>query len=163
MNKKMSKIKKTPIKDSVLDDVFETVDTSNQIEETNENELEIGEDVLEVDDLDDVFETVDTSNQIEETNENELENDEDTLENVEALVDPVKIIEEFSEASKKIDEQIVSTMKQDELEEVLIGEVNRVESVEQQLKEHINKTEQDLLKKGRKFSNFWNGVNTGLY
>ena len=54
-------------------------------------------------------------------------------------------------------------MKQDELEEVLIGEVNRVESVEQQLKEHINKTEQDLLKKGRKFSNFWNGVNTGLY
>lgn len=144
MNKKMSKIKKTPIKDSVLDDVFETVDTSNQIEETNENELEIGEDAPEID-------------------ENELEIGEDTLENVEALVDPVKIIEEFSEASKKIDEQIVSTMKQDELEEVLIGEVNRVESVEQQLKEHINKTEQDLLKKGRKFSNFWNGVNTGLY
>lgn len=151
MNKKMSKIKKTPIKDSVLDDVFETVDTSNQIEETNENELEIGEDAPEIDE-----------NELE-IDENELEIGEDTLENVEALVDPVKIIEEFSEASKKIDEQIVSTMKQDELEEVLIGEVNRVESVEQQLKEHINKTEQDLLKKGRKFSNFWNGVNTGLY
>lgn len=140
----MSKTKKTPIKDSVLDDVFETVDTLNQIEETNENESEIGEDVPEID-------------------ENESEFVEDTLEDVEVLVDPVKIIEEFSEASKKIDEQIISTMKQDELEEVLIGEVNRVESVEQQLKEHINKTEQDLLKKGRKFSNFWNGVNTGLY
>jgi len=87
--------------------------------------------------------------------------------------DAEKLIEEFSDAAKKIDEKITNTTTQDELKETLEGELKRVEDVEKKVMEEIEKEESklndeqkkllDKMTGNNKFTNIWNGVSEGWF
>ena len=44
-------------------------------------------------------------------------------------LDPMKVIEEFSDASKSFDEKITADLSQEELEKTLMSELSRVEEI----------------------------------
>lgn len=79
-------------------------------------------------------------------------------------IDPMKVIEEFSEASKSFDEKITADLSQEELEKTLMSELSRVEEIEKKLEQQIENKEQNMSQKQKNmFTNFWGGVSSGWY
>ena len=76
----------------------------------------------------------------------------------------MKVIEEFSEASKSFDEKITADLSQEELEKTLMSELSRVEEIEKKLEQQIENKEQNMSQKQKNmFTNFWGGVSSGWY
>ena len=74
------------------------------------------------------------------------------------------MINEFSEAGKKIDEIVSETTTQEELKEKLEDELENVEKVEEQLEKQAADLEKKVspeMKKG--FTRFWMGTSEGWF
>lgn len=79
-------------------------------------------------------------------------------------INPIEIIEEFSEASKNLDKKVTANLSQEQLETVLSDELSRVEDVESKLEKVIREKEKNINKETKRtFNNFWNGVSSGWY
>jgi hypothetical protein len=73
-------------------------------------------------------------------------------------LDPIKILEDFSEKSKTLEEKI--TTNNDNYEEVLKQELEEAQKIETELEKNIQKKEEVLKNKKRKvsFTELWNGI-----
>jgi predicted ribosome quality control (RQC) complex YloA/Tae2 family protein len=144
---------KKPVKDNLLEEKLETVITTSEhvVKEETPEELP-GEE----------FEELPNSVMDGETTEDFPGEDfpgEETEE-----IDPMKVIEEFSEASKSFDEKITADLSQEELEKTLMSELSRVEEIEKKLEQQIENKEQNMSQKQKNmFTNFWGGVSSGWY
>jgi len=158
---------KKPVKDNLLEEKLETVITTSEhvVKEETPEELPgeyfpFGEELS--------GEELPNSVMDEETPEELPEEDfpfgeelsgEETEE-----IDPMKVIEEFSEASKSFDEKITADLSQEELEKTLMSELSRVEEIEKKLEQQIENKEQNMSQKQKNmFTNFWGGVSSGWY
>ena len=115
--------------------------------------------------LEEKLETVMTTSEhvVKEETPEELPGEDFHVEETEE-VDPMKVIEEFSEASKSFDEKITADLSQEELEKTLMSELSRVEEIEKKLEQQIENKEQNMSKKQKNmFTNFWGGVSSGWY
>lgn len=144
---------KKPVKDNLLEEKLETVITTSEHVVTEETPEELpGEE----------FEELPNSVMDGETTEDFPGEDfpgEETEE-----IDPMKVIEEFSEASKSFDEKITADLSQEELEKTLMSELSRVEEIEKKLEQQIENKEQNMSQKQKNmFTNFWGGVSSGWY
>lgn len=150
MAKKSDKTVKTPIQDPILDEVLDSVEVLNEFEETPE-EAPVEEPVV------DECPLYEAAPVVEETPEESVDEEVDEL-------DPLKVIEEFSEASKELDKKITANLNEEEIEKVLTDELNRVEEIESTLEQQI-KTKMDNMTQSQKrgFTNFWGGVNSGWF
>jgi hypothetical protein len=154
MAKKSDKTVKTPIQDPILDEVLDSVEVLNEFEETPEEapaEAPAEEPVV------DECPLYEPAPVVEETPEESVHEEVDEL-------DPLKVIEEFSEASKELDKKITANLNEEEIEKVLTDELNRVEEIESTLEQQI-KTKMDNITQSQKgwFTNFWGGVNSGWF
>lgn len=156
MAKKSDKTVKTPVQDPILDEVLDSVEVLNEFEETPE-EVPAEEPVVDECPLYEPAPAVDETPAVEETPEESVDEDVDEL-------DPLKVIEEFSEASKELDKKITANLNEEEIEKVLTDELNRVEEIESTLEQQI-KTKMDNMTQSQKrgFTNFWGGVNSGWF
>lgn len=167
MAKKSDKTVKTPVQDPILDEVLDSVEVLNEIEETPEESVdeEVGEfeeapaeePVVDECPLYEPATVVDETPAVVETPEESVDEEVDEL-------DPLKVIEEFSEASKELDKKITANLNEEEIEKVLTDELNRVEEIESTLEQQI-KTKMDNMTQSQRngFTNFWGGVNSGWF
>ena len=131
---------KKPVKDNLLEEKLETVITTSEHVVKEETPEELPNSVMDGDTP-------------EELPGEEFEE-----------IDPMKVIEEFSEASKSFDEKITADLSQEELEKTLMSELSRVEEIEKKLEQQIENKEQNMSQKQKNmFTNFWGGVSSGWY
>jgi len=152
---------KKPVKDNLLEEKLETVITTSEHVVKEETPEELPNSVMDEDTPEELpgeeFEELPNSVMDGETTEDfpgeEFEE-----------IDPMKVIEEFSEASKSFDEKITADLSQEELEKTLMSELSRVEEIEKKLEQQIENKEQNMSQKQKNmFTNFWGGVSSGWY
>lgn len=83
----------------------------------------------------------------------------------EEVVDAVKVIEEFNDVSKTLDNLIKPNMDVNDFKEVLQGELDRIYEAEEKIKKDIKTKEEDLKNdiKKNKMIDYWNGLNSGWF
>ena len=149
---------KKPVKDNLLEEKLETVITTSEYVVKEETPEELPNSVMDGE----THEELPNSVMDGETHE-ELSGEDFPVEESEE-VDPMKVIEEFSEASKSFDEKITADLSQEELEKTLMSELSRVEEIEKKLEQQIENKEQNMSQKQKNtFTNFWGGVSSGWY
>lgn len=104
----------------------------------------------------------------EETKEPEIEEnvEEQTEEELinEETIDPEKILEEFNEKTKDIDNFVTSNTTQEELTQKFESELERVDDVEEKLQKQINELESKITPEMKKrFTQFWMGASEGWF
>ena len=120
----------------------------------------VKEPVIENEVLEEVAPVAETETTQEETapeaNEEPVE-ENDTILTVE---ETQEIMNEFSEASKKVDEAITATSTQEEIKQILESELSRVDEAEKKITENIMKASKKI---NNNFANYWNGTSDGWY
>lgn len=87
------------------------------------------------------------------------------VETKEKPIDARKVIEEFNNVSKSLDNLIKPNMDVDDFKNVLQGELDRIYEAEEKIKEDIKSKEENLKSdiKGNKVIDYWNGLNSGWF
>ena len=93
---------------------------------------------------------------VEVTEINEENDSPVTRKDIDDILDPKEVITEFTDATKKLDDIVIS----ENSEEILREELKKAEEVQEKLEEQIKEKEEKLYNPGRKT---WNGVTDGWY
>ena len=83
----------------------------------------------------------------------------------EETIDPQQVMDEFSDASKQLDEKLANArLEGEDLKQVLESELQRAEETMQKLEENIGKREANLTAAQKNaYNKYWNGSTCGWF